>query len=160
MTGSTPSQDASSLGTHLRVLASSSLLGGAVVSLGIVLAWRAWGVRVLADSLWLGPWAWIVPGLAASWLRSFLLLAVLLGLAGVAGGIGLFLRAEWGRVLTLFLAAAVGLLAVASITLIPLAYSLYAFWVLTRPGVVDAFSTPLSAVDLPAEGSAGKLGPP
>jgi hypothetical protein len=132
--------------THLTVLATLTILGGlGALAAGLFAAWGIWfGTRFALPEVW--P---LVPTGAFAWLAS-LVLAVALGAAAVAlaGGIGLVRRSEWGRVLTLVAAGGVGLVALASFTLLPLAYTAYAAWVLTRPEVADAFKHRAQPADL------------
>lgn len=134
--------------THVSILAALNILGGVLVILGGTFAgWGVWFGTAAATG-WMGPWVWFAPegfGLLAAVL---LLAAIVIALPAVLAGIGLARRSEWGRVLTFVTAAGVALFAITSLTLLPIAYSAYAFWVLTREEVEVLF-----------DGSGSKGGP-
>lgn len=121
--------------THVTILAVLTLLGavavlfaGLAIFLGVVFG--VWGA-----TMWMGPFGGFVPGFVTAIAAVFLVLGILVAIPAVAAGVGLLRRSSWARVLTLVVAAFVGLFALTSFTLVPLAYSAYAFWVLTRDEV-------------------------
>ncbi len=126
-------------GTHLSILAALTLIPGILVLLaGLFVAWGIWfGTAAVAAVL--GPFGWFIPGMLESIIGVIVAAALVLSLPAILGGIGLIQRAEWGRVLTFLTAAGVGLFALVSFTFVPLAYSAYAFWVLSRDDVVRLF---------------------
>lgn len=149
--------------THLTILAALNFLGGGLVLLGgLIAAWGIW-FGVGAGTAYLGPFGWVIPGVVESIIGVIVLVAIAVSLPAILGGIGLVQRSEWGRVMTIVTAAGVGLFAIVSFTLIPLAYSVYAFWVLTREEVtarlrtVDAPSAPRQVDGDDATGREGGL---
>ncbi len=145
--------------THVTLLAAWSVLGGVGVFLAVSLAWWGWGLQALARSAWMGPWAWVVPGLVSRLVGLIVAVCVVLAAGAVVGGVGLWRRREWGRVVTLSVAVAVGLFAVATITLVPLVYALYGVWALTRSEVAEAFKEPATPERV-SEEDADVSGPP
>lgn len=145
-------------GTHLSILAGLTILGGGLVLVGGLFAgWGVWFGTAAATS-WMGPWGWMVPegfGVLAALL---LLAALAVALPAILAGIGLAMRREWGRVLTFAVAAGVGLFALASFTIVPLAYTAYAFWALTRDEVRREFQRgePRGAAPPPDERVGGR----
>lgn len=125
--------------THLSILAALTLIPGILVLLGgLFVAWGIW-FGTAAGTAMLGPFGWFIPGVLESIIGIIVTVALVVSLPAILGGIGLMRRAEWGRVLTLVTAAGVGLFALVSFTLVPLAYSVYAGWVLSRDDVVALF---------------------
>lgn len=125
--------------THLTIVAVLTLLGGTAVFLGgLAASWWVWAGSQ-AGTAFLGPFGWFVPGILGPIVGLIFGAAVLLALPAILGGLGIVRRAEWGRVLTFVTAVGVGLFALASFTLLPLAYTAYAVWVLTREPVVARF---------------------
>lgn len=121
--------------THVTILAVLTLLGavpallaGLAIFLGVVFG--VWGATA-----WMGPFGGVLPGFVVAVAAVFLVLAIVVAIPAIAAGVGLLRRSSWARVLTLVVAAAVALFALTSFTLLPLAYSAYAFWVLTRDEV-------------------------
>lgn len=127
--------------THLSILAALNFLGGGFVLLaGLFVAWGVW-FGVNAATAWMGPFAWFFPEAFQSIVLIFVFAAILLALPAILAGIGLSQRKEYGRVLTFVVAGGVALFALASFTLVPIAYSAYAFWVLTRENVKTELKT-------------------
>lgn len=126
-------------GTQLSILAALTLIPGILVLVaGLFVAWGIW-FGTAAGTAVLGPFGWFIPGMLESIIGVIVAVALVLSLPAILGGIGLIQRAEWGRVLTFLTAAGVGLFALVSFTFVPLAYSAYAFWVLSRDDVVRLF---------------------
>lgn len=134
--------------THITVLSVLTIAGGGIVLLlGGIVAWGVWFGLGYGMANW-GPWGLFGPEAARSLVALVLLVALAAALPAIAGGVGLAMRREWGRVLTLVAAVGAGLLALVSMTLVPLAYTAYAFWALTREEVADAFKRPAEPEDL------------
>lgn len=124
--------------THVTLLALLTLLAGIVVLVGGLAAAIGTALGTWASLAWLGPWA-TAGGWVGVLFTVLAVLAALLSLPAVLAGIGLFRRSSWARGLTFVIAGAVGLLALVSVTFVPLVYSAYAFWVLTRDEVRHMF---------------------
>lgn len=121
-------------------------------------------LTILAGLTFAGAGLWLLFGLIAIWALSFagqqgyfwtglgfipetmagvaILVAfatALVTIPAIVGAIGLVKRAEWGRILTMAVAAGVGLFALLSFTIVPIVYTVYAFWVLTHDDVQPRF---------------------
>lgn len=144
--------------THVRIVAIVSIVGGAAVLIGGLFVGLGLGLGALAGTVWMGPWGWLLPGVVGSLIGLIIAVALLIAGASIGGGVGLLLEAEWGRVVTLIVAVGVGVFAVATLTFLPLAYALYALWVLTQAEVVEGFKRPASEGEFSDEAS--HLGPP
>lgn len=136
---------------HVKILAALSILGGAFVLFGGLFVSLGIGLGSIAGTAWLGPWGWILPGLVVALIGWIVFVAILIAGVSIAGGVGLLLGEEWGRVVTLIVAVGVGVFAVLTLTFVPLAYALYGLWVLTNSEVVEGFKRPVSEGDLPDE---------
>lgn len=136
---------------HVKILASLSILGGAFILLGGLFVSLGIGLGSIAGTAWLGPWGWILPGLVVALIGWIVFVAILIAGVSIAGGVGLLLGEEWGRVVTLIVAVGVGVFAVLTLTFVPLAYALYGLWVLTNAEVVEGFKRPVSEGDFPDE---------
>lgn len=134
--------------THITVLSVLTIAGGGLVLLlGGVAAWGVWfGLGYGLAGV--GPWAFFGAEAARSIVSLMLVVALAAALPAIAGGIGLAMRREWGRVLTLVAATGAGLAALVSMTLVPLVYTAYAFWALTREEVAAVFKRPAEPEDL------------
>jgi len=77
--------------------------------------------------------------IVAAWLPLFL---IVISLPGLIGGIGLFLRQGWARILTLIVAA-LGLLNIP----IGTALGIYTIWVLVQPETAKLFNPQLPEVN-------------
>lgn len=141
MADGTPGLD---LPQHLDLLGALSIALGV---LGIVAAGVGFLFATFATAMFAGAPEGDarVAGALAIFIGAILLVAVVLAILGIVGGLDLRRRRPRGRTLVL-------VFAVASLFSFPLgtAFGVYALWVLTRPGVETALSPPSGPPRVPA----------